>query len=237
VKVIHVAGFSNSGKTTLIRELVPALAVSGPVGVVKHLGHHDYELPEGKDTTAFFEAGAEISVGVDGARSVAAVRETDLDMILEILCDAGIRYAIIEGFKTKPFPKVVIGEYPGAEQVILTNPAVPDILERLDLFFDFFTAGGLTREMRAGCEAGMTLLISTTRCPLTADRAALATLRAEFIERLQGSGGVTVRLEYRERAGELEITTGICAPDGRTAAETSLRAAGILLPVIAGRRD
>jgi len=236
LKVIHIAGFSNSGKTTLIRELVPALAAYGPVGVVKHLGHHEYEMPQGKDTTHFFEAGAQISVGVDGTRSVAAVRETDLDSILEILCDAGIRYAVIEGFKARPFPKVVIGDYPGAERVILTSPSVTDILARLDEFSDFFTAGGLRWEMQPGCGPGMTLLISTLRCPPIPDPASLAAIRAEFMEWTERPGVIAVRLEYRESAGVLEITTGICAQDGETAAEASLRATGILMPVIAGKR-
>lgn len=236
MKVLHIAGFSNSGKTTLIRELVPALAAYGPVGVVKHLGHHEYEMPQGKDTTQFFEVGAQISIGVDGARSVAAVRETDLDSILEILCDAGMRYAVIEGFKERPFPKVVIGDYPGAERVILTNPSVTDILARLDEFSDFFTAGGIRREMQTGCDPGMTLLISTLRCPPIPDPAPLSALRTEFMEWTGRSGGITMRLEYRERAGVLEITMGICAHDGETAAEALVRATRIMTPVIAGKR-
>ncbi|HNJ81359.1 MAG TPA: molybdopterin-guanine dinucleotide biosynthesis protein MobB, partial [Methanoregulaceae archaeon] len=36
MKVIHIAGFSNTGKTTFIRELLPELENLGPTGVVKH---------------------------------------------------------------------------------------------------------------------------------------------------------------------------------------------------------
>ena len=230
--MIHIAGFSKSGKTTFIRELVPALADRGHVGVVKHLGHHEYELPEGKDTTAYLDAGAEISVGIDGVRSVVAVCETDLDAILELLCDAGIHYAIIEGFKAKPYPKVVIGEYPDAVQVILTNPDVRDVLERLDDFSDIYTPGGLARELRAGCGASMTVLTSSLRCPFTDDLQELATLRAAITEQFRDRGTITLRFEYCRRDGAGEILLGICAHDGKEALEVLQHAMMLLLPFI-----
>lgn len=232
MKVIHIAGFSKSGKTTFIRELVPALADKGRVGVVKHLGHHEYDLPEGKDTTAYLDAGADISVGIDARRSVVAVRETGLDTILELLCDAGIRYAIIEGFKAKPYPKVVIGEYPGAVQVILTNPDVRDVLERLDDFSDLSTPSGLARELRAGCGAGMTVLTSSLRCPVEYDLQELATIRAAITEQFRERGRITFRFEYCRRDGAGEILLGICAHDGKEALEVLQQAMMLLLPCI-----
>lgn len=44
MKIIQVAGRSNSGKTTFIRKLIPELKKIGPVGVIKHLGDHEYHL-------------------------------------------------------------------------------------------------------------------------------------------------------------------------------------------------
>ncbi|HMK16120.1 MAG TPA: molybdopterin-guanine dinucleotide biosynthesis protein MobB, partial [Methanomicrobiales archaeon] len=40
MKIVQVAGFSGSGKTTFIRALIPLLSRLGPVGTVKHTGHH-----------------------------------------------------------------------------------------------------------------------------------------------------------------------------------------------------
>jgi len=65
MKIIHIVGSSGSGKTTFIRKLIPALKRQGSVAVIKHVGDHSYTLEEGKDTTVFFETGADISVGVD----------------------------------------------------------------------------------------------------------------------------------------------------------------------------
>ncbi|HNY89707.1 MAG TPA: molybdopterin-guanine dinucleotide biosynthesis protein MobB, partial [Methanoregulaceae archaeon] len=78
MKIIHIAGFSNTGKTTFIRELVPELEKRGLTGVVKHIGHHGHSLPEGKDTTLFHEAGAAASAGIDAQKSVLILKETDL---------------------------------------------------------------------------------------------------------------------------------------------------------------
>ena len=72
MKIIQVVGRSNSGKTTFIRNLVPELKKNGKIAVIKHLGDHDYCLEEGKDTTHFFDAGAEIAVGIDSHKSVVA---------------------------------------------------------------------------------------------------------------------------------------------------------------------
>jgi molybdopterin-guanine dinucleotide biosynthesis protein MobB len=99
MKVIHFAGFSNSGKTTFISSLLPELEKLGPVAVVKHIGHHGYSLAEGKDTSRFFEAGAKASVGIDAYKSVMILQENQLESILEMLCDSGAQYAVVEGFK------------------------------------------------------------------------------------------------------------------------------------------
>ena len=74
MKIIQVVGRSNSGKTTFIKQLIPHLKTLGHVAVIKHLGDHEFELEKGKDSTGFFEAGAEISVGIDAHKSVVAIR-------------------------------------------------------------------------------------------------------------------------------------------------------------------
>src|SRR5690606_26818458 len=136
MKIIHIAGFSNTGKTTFIRELVPELEKRGLTGVVKHIGHHGHSLPEGKDTTFFHEAGAAASAGIDAQKSVLILKETDLERILAMFCDAGVQYAVIEGFKEKPYPKVVIGNVANATNVLLTNPSVEEVLSHLGEFSD-----------------------------------------------------------------------------------------------------
>ena len=123
MKIIQVVGRSNSGKTTFIKDLIPELKKKGKVAVVKHLGDHTYTIEEGKDTTVFFDAGADMSVGIDSEKAVAAIRKNALDDILGMLLDQDMDFAIIEGFKQRSFPKIVIGNLT-ADTSILTNPSV-----------------------------------------------------------------------------------------------------------------
>ncbi len=147
MKIIHVAGRSGSGKTTLITRLIPHLAAKGKVGVIKHLGDHTYSLEAGKDTTEFFSSGAAIAVGIDAEKSVAAIRDTDLETSLRLMADNGIDYAIIEGFKARPFPGIVLG---GLEtpDCLLRDPEIPVILADLERFPEYLPPEKIRRHGR-----------------------------------------------------------------------------------------
>jgi molybdopterin-guanine dinucleotide biosynthesis protein MobB len=136
MKIIQVVGRSNSGKTTFIKHLIPILKTQGRVAVIKHLGDHDYELEVGKDTTGFFDVGADISVGIDAHKSVAAIRNNSLDSTLQLLFNQGMDFTIIEGFKQKAFPRIVIGNLE-TDYCVLSNPCPDEVLTSLDAFEDF----------------------------------------------------------------------------------------------------
>jgi molybdopterin-guanine dinucleotide biosynthesis protein MobB len=136
MKIIQVVGNSNSGKTTFIKNLIPELKKKGKVAVIKHLGDHSYNIEEGKDTTVFFDAGADLSVGIDSKKAVIAMRKNALDDVLRMLLDQGMDFAIIEGFKNRSFPKIVIGGLT-ADTCIFTNPTINDVIASLNLFENF----------------------------------------------------------------------------------------------------
>jgi molybdopterin-guanine dinucleotide biosynthesis protein MobB len=136
MKIIQIVGNSNSGKTTFIKNLIPELKKKGNVAVIKHLGDHTYNIEEGKDTTVFFDAGADMSVGIDSHKAVAAIRKNTLDDVLGMLLDQGMDFAIIEGFKRRSFPKIVIGSLT-ADTSVLTNPSVNEVITSLNLFENF----------------------------------------------------------------------------------------------------
>lgn len=133
MKIIQVTGRSNTGKTTFIRQLIPVLKTKGKVAVIKHLGDHEYLLEKGKDTTGFFDAGADVSAGIDAHKSVVALRNNSLDAMLTLLKTQGMDFVIIEGFKERSFKKIVIGDLQ-AEGCILRNPAVEDVVASVDRF-------------------------------------------------------------------------------------------------------
>ena len=136
MKIIQVVGRSNTGKTTLIRQLVPELGKQGRVGVIKHLADHNYWLDPSKDTTEFFSAGAAITVGIDAEKSVAIVRSAGLSPMLALLDGQGMDFAVIEGFKTEKFPRIVVGDLV-TDGEVLRNPSVADVIAKLDRFADY----------------------------------------------------------------------------------------------------
>jgi molybdopterin-guanine dinucleotide biosynthesis protein MobB len=136
MKIIQIVGSSNSGKTTFIKNLIPELKKKGNVAVIKHLGDHTYNIEEGKDTTVFFDAGSDMSVGIDSHKVVAVMRKNTLNDVLGMLLDQGMDFAIIEGFKQRSYPKIVIGSLT-ADTCILTNPTVNEVITSLNLFENF----------------------------------------------------------------------------------------------------
>ena len=126
MRVINVIGHSNSGKTTLITRLVPMLAEVGSVATVKHMGHHVWELPAGKDTTVHFAGGSAATAGIDAEKTVMSLRTTD---VYEILDD----FAVVEGFKEEGFSCVVLGDL-AAEHVVVRDADAEQVFLMRDLF-------------------------------------------------------------------------------------------------------
>jgi len=136
MKIIQIVGWSNSGKTTFNKTLIPELKKKGLVAVIKHMGDHDFILETSKDTTEFFDAGAEISAGIDAGKTVISMRTTVLDDVLRMLSDQNIDFAIIEGFKQRSFPKIVLGDL-AVDHCILSNPTTDEVVASLNLFQNF----------------------------------------------------------------------------------------------------
>ena len=136
MKIIQVAGRSNSGKTTFIRKLIHELKKIGAVGVIKHLGDHEYFLEAGKDTTFFYEAGADITTGIDTKKTVIIVHSSDPDEVLRFYADKGIHFAVIEGYKQRSYAKIVIGDLE-IDRCVLSNPTADEVIKSLNLFDDF----------------------------------------------------------------------------------------------------
>ncbi|WP_252863303.1 molybdopterin-guanine dinucleotide biosynthesis protein B [Paenibacillus riograndensis] len=106
--VCQFVGYKNSGKTTLLCELIPLLRKKGcTVAVIKHDGH-DFEMDhEGTDTWKQRQAGAAAVAITSAARtSVTQERTSSLAELIEAF--AGYDYVLVEGFKQEPYPKIVL---------------------------------------------------------------------------------------------------------------------------------
>jgi len=109
--VVSVVARSNTGKTTLLEGLLPALKGMGVrVAVVKHHHHTSSFDTPGKDTFRLAEAGAELVVGVSPVQVATFRKETgssDLDSVIAQHC-AGYDLVLTEGYKRGHYPKIEV---------------------------------------------------------------------------------------------------------------------------------
>jgi molybdopterin-guanine dinucleotide biosynthesis protein B len=110
--IIGLAAHSGTGKTTLLKELLPLLSARGlRVGVVKH-AHHSFDLDHpGKDSYELRKSGAAQMLIASRSRWALMVehmrdREPRLDEVLLELDQAALDLILVEGFKDEPFPKI-----------------------------------------------------------------------------------------------------------------------------------
>jgi molybdopterin synthase catalytic subunit len=106
MKAIAVVGTKKTGKTTLVAALAKALSKYGRVGTIKNMQGHPMDRG---DTMRHFEAGAEVVIGL-GEGQLKLKRGGSLESALAELQKEGMDFAVVEGFKHSPLPKIVLGE-------------------------------------------------------------------------------------------------------------------------------
>ena len=112
VPILGIAAYSGTGKTTLLRQILPQLRARGlRVAVIKHAHHSfDTDVP-GKDSYELRKAGATQTL-VASRHRWALVTETGdgaeprLEMLLDRLDYKNVDLILVEGFKAEQFPKI-----------------------------------------------------------------------------------------------------------------------------------
>ena len=113
VMIVQVVGYQNSGKTTLMTEMIGYFQAQGyRVGALKHHGH-DASAPtiaKEKDSYRYLQAGADVSmVEGDGTfQLLANFPEEDIEMKLRLLQCFDLDIVFIEGYKNLSYPKVLM---------------------------------------------------------------------------------------------------------------------------------
>ena len=112
MKTLHVVGFKNSGKTTLVARWVRLLKEMGlSVAVLKHHGHGGRPaLPSpSTDTMQFFDSGADVSlVAGGGAVQLLVNEEPEFALLKEMAAIRHPNILLIEGYKEQQGDKVVL---------------------------------------------------------------------------------------------------------------------------------
>jgi len=150
VPLLGFCAWSGTGKTTLLKQLLPLLRQQGlAIGVVKH-AHHSFDIDHpGKDSYELRTAGAE-QVLVASRNRVALVREIpkernepSLQEVLHCLDPAALDLVLVEGYKQAPLPKIelhrsTLGKpllYPHDDHIVAvaTDTPLATALPQLDI--------------------------------------------------------------------------------------------------------
>lgn len=110
--VIGFAAYSGTGKTTLLKQLIPLLRAEGiRPGVIKHAHHQvEFDVP-GKDSYVLRKAGAEQVLLASANRwalmgEESGNQEPELAVLLQRMDLNELDLVLVEGFRHIPFPKI-----------------------------------------------------------------------------------------------------------------------------------
>ncbi|ELY5880126.1 molybdopterin-guanine dinucleotide biosynthesis protein B [Cronobacter sakazakii] len=114
VPLLGIAAWSGTGKTTLLKALIPLLRERGiRTGLIKHTHHNmDVDTP-GKDSYELRKAGAAQTL-VASAKRWALMTETpealepDLHYLASRMDSSQLDLILVEGFKHEPIPKIML---------------------------------------------------------------------------------------------------------------------------------
>lgn len=105
--IFAISGVKNSGKTTLITQLLPLLSAQGlAAATIKHDGHDfDADIP-GTDTYRHFHAGAYGTAIFSDSKFMVVKRQPHMteEQLITWFPEADL--ILLEGFKTCPYPKI-----------------------------------------------------------------------------------------------------------------------------------
>lgn len=110
--LLGISAWSGTGKTTLLKKLIPELKASGiRVGVIKH-AHHRFDIDHpGKDSYEIRKAGADQML-ISSSNRWALMVEQDqgqepcLEYLFNCLDHSQLDLVLAEGFKEDSFPKI-----------------------------------------------------------------------------------------------------------------------------------
>ena len=199
MKVLGVAGPSDSGKTTVVEGLAARLSQCGTVGTVKRLTHEPDIDTDGKDTARHRDAGSAHTVGVtDGGEWFGTGDGWTLPDVLDDFapeCD----YVIVEGFSGSHLPKVSLGDRSTASPVVATA-ADADAL-------DLDEVAAIVKDLASyETPASLVVTLRDSLRPKHYETTATSTIPAAVVA---SDDGVAAEIEAANR--RLRSVDGVCA--------------------------
>lgn len=109
IPVLQIVGYQNSGKTRFVGVLIEHLTERGwRVGVIKHHGHGGEPDTPVKDSSRHRQSGARLSAVIGESLCLLETSRTDaFDWLLACYAHE-VDIVVVEGYKQKAFPKIVL---------------------------------------------------------------------------------------------------------------------------------
>lgn len=114
IPLLAIAAWSGTGKTTLLRKLIPALCAAGiRPGLIKHT-HHDMDVDKpGKDSYELRKAGATQTLVASQQRwalmtETPEASELDLAYLVSRMETTTLDMVLVEGFKHEAVAKILL---------------------------------------------------------------------------------------------------------------------------------
>ena len=112
--ILAIAAWSGTGKTTLLKALIPALCARGiRPGLIKHTHHNmDVDIP-GKDSYELRKAGASQTLVASNNRwalmtETPSAEPLDLHYLVSRMDHSVLDLVLVEGFKHEAVPKIIL---------------------------------------------------------------------------------------------------------------------------------
>jgi molybdopterin-guanine dinucleotide biosynthesis protein B len=112
--LLAITAYSGTGKTSLLKELIPLLNQEGiRIGLIKHTHHKvDVDTP-GKDSYELRKAGARQTMVASDTRWALMTENQEEEMpslswLAEQMNPALVDLILVEGFKAEPVPKIAL---------------------------------------------------------------------------------------------------------------------------------
>lgn len=164
MKIISVIGYKKTGKTTLVGKLVKVLKEHGSVGTIKHLHENNINVP-GTDTWKHAKAGADVVVAVTPNELVKFSCNNNLTPAMDELANAGMDFAVVEGFKDSNLPKIALGDVkaPGIIKRLdsYENADTSELIEIILKQPEYHTLGSLLQKLKSSRSIGKAGAIGT----------------------------------------------------------------------------
>ncbi|AYN28238.1 MULTISPECIES: molybdopterin-guanine dinucleotide biosynthesis protein MobB [Buttiauxella] len=114
IPLLAIAAWSGTGKTTLLKKLIPLLNERGiRPGLIKHT-HHDVDVDKpGKDSYELRKAGADQTIVANKNRwalmtETPEQEELDLHWLASRMDSSSLHLILVEGFKHEEIPKILL---------------------------------------------------------------------------------------------------------------------------------